>query len=224
MNNYPLKNYTKPKILIADDNPAIVQTVFKCFSEHSQAYELLGAHNGETAYLIARDEIPDLVILDWEMPVMSGIEVLDCLQRHSETQDIPVIIATGVQIEESNLEEALSRGAVDYIRKPFSRIELISRAKAALRLADLHQREKQSMQSMIDHRNRELSTIAIQVAQKNEVLGDIEQRLKPLLARNTSLRTVLTIWTWMVTGRGLNCILKKYTLLFSMACGIIARN
>ncbi|OJJ16776.1 hypothetical protein BKI52_33260 [marine bacterium AO1-C] len=187
--NFPVQ--TPKKILVADDNPDVIETIFQYFSDAHQPYELLNACNGAIAYQIAQEELPDLIIMDWEMPIMSGLEVIGHLKKLEETRHIPIIIATGVQTGDRNLEEALEGGAVDYIRKPFGRLELLARSKSAMRMAALHQKEKMLMQSVIDAQNRELSTIALQVAQKNELLEGIVKKLQPIAVKNTVVRTYL---------------------------------
>jgi len=182
---------SEKKILVADDNPAILKTIFKYFSEANPAYEVLYAYNGAFAYQVASEELPDLIILDWDMPMLSGVEVITSLKKQEKTSEIPIIIITGVQIEDQNLEEALGKGAIDYIRKPFSRVELLARAKSALKLAELHQQQKNMMQSVIDAKNRELATIAIQVGQKNQILEDITQQLETITTKNAQIKKCL---------------------------------
>jgi CheY-like chemotaxis protein len=181
----------RKKILVADDNPAVIETIFKYFTDTHQPYELLNACNGAIAYEVAREELPDLIIMDWEMPMLSGLEVMKYLKKHEETRQIPIIIATGTQIEDRNLEQALETGAIDYIRKPFGRLELLARSKAAMRMTALHQREKTLLQSVIDTQNRELSTIALQMAQKNELLEGVVKNFQPLATKDTSVRKFL---------------------------------
>lgn len=97
----------------------------------------------------------------------------------------------GTQIEDCNLEEALEKGAIGYIRKPFSRVELLARSRAAMRLAAMHQREKTLLQSVIDAQNRELSTVALQIAQKNELLDGIVKKFQPIASQNQSVKAYL---------------------------------
>jgi len=169
---------TKPKrILVVDDDPSVIKAAFRCFSGNHPKYDLWSAPEGQVALQLALDQLPDLIITDWQMPGLSGIEVIQHLQAQETTQHIPVIITTGVNVEDAHLEKALEAGAVDYLRKPFSKVELLARSRTALRLAELHKREKQLMQSVIDHKDRELSSTMIQVVQKNKLLTNIQQKL-----------------------------------------------
>jgi len=159
--NNPTKN-----ILVADDDPSIVHTIFTHFEATNQPYKLLNAPNREIALQLAKQEKLHLILLDWQMPGLNGLEVITFLQNHPDTLHIPVIIMTGVKVLDVHLEEAFNRGATDYIRKPFSKVELLARAHTAIRLLELHQREKELMQAMIAHKNRELLTITAQISQK----------------------------------------------------------
>jgi len=191
MNIQPLPSTIKQKILIVDDNPSIIKTISKYFTDTQEPYELLSARNGDIASQIAIKELPDLIIMDWEMPGFSGIEVMKYLKTITETRHIPIIMATGEQTEDYHLEEALKRGATDYIRKPFSRLELLARAQSALCIAALRRQEKNMMQSLIDAKNRQLSSIALQVAHKNELLINIAKKLEPLALKNALAKDCL---------------------------------
>ncbi|HAS44393.1 MAG TPA: hypothetical protein DCS93_28200 [Microscillaceae bacterium] len=182
---------TKSYVLIVDDDPAIIQTTFKHFSEAQSPYHLWSALNGKEACQIAVEQSLDLIIMDWDMPVMNGLQAIQWLQNNEATRAIPIIVTTGVNVDDKHLEKALQVGAVDYLRKPFSRIELLARAKTALRLAKLHQQEKQLMELSIAHKNRELSMITVQVIQKNQLFNDIQKQLKEGLHDHQALQKAI---------------------------------
>lgn len=106
------------------------------FQKYRQNYNIYQAPNGKVAFQIASDKQPDLIILDWDMPVMSGLEAMNQLKTQETTKEIPIIITTGTMIEDIHLSEALERGAIDYIRKPINALELIARIRSALRLSN----------------------------------------------------------------------------------------
>ncbi len=180
------------QILIVDDNPETLRTVIQYFEEYQENYRLLNAPNGYIAYEIAGKAIPDLIIMDWDMPIMNGMEALTLLKANGKTRDIPVIVATGRMTDDEHLKEALNKGAMDYLRKPFSKIELIARSRSAIRLAkymqeiresnakvqELYLREKELMQDVIDRKIRELTTLSAEVARKNEILSEIQEKLQ----------------------------------------------
>jgi len=123
------------KILIVDDDPGILKMLIDILVQNS-AYEVLTAGDGKAACAIAASELPDIIITDWEMPIMNGIEVVKELKRNPLTSDIPIIISTGVMIEASHMNHAFVSGAVDYIRKPFNEIELNARIENMIQISD----------------------------------------------------------------------------------------
>ncbi|OYT11813.1 MAG: hypothetical protein B6I18_02805 [Bacteroidetes bacterium 4572_112] len=131
-----------PKVLIVDDDIAHLEAIIDIIEESSCNYEIFSALNGKTALEITQKEMPDLIITDWEMPTMSGIEFIEQLKNDQKSIDIPVIMCTGIMTTSENLETALKVGAVDYIRKPVDKIELIARIKANLHLAEKYNEVK----------------------------------------------------------------------------------
>lgn len=117
-------------ILVVDDEPAICDMI--CTSLEMAGYQTRKAANGQIALQMIFNEQPDLVILDWMMPMMSGIELTTRLKRDPITADVPIILLTARSVEEDKVR-GLEAGADDYIVKPFSPRELIARIKAVLR-------------------------------------------------------------------------------------------
>ncbi len=134
-------------ILIVDDQPENLQVITDIFIKSKLQYEILQAPNGKIALKIIEKVLPDLIITDWEMPEMDGIEFIKQLKQNANTVDIPVIMCTGVMTSSKNLETSLQAGAVDYIRKPIDEIELIARTRANLHLADNYVKIKQLNES-----------------------------------------------------------------------------
>ena len=120
-------------VLIVDDEAAI-RDMLKIALEMA-GFQCLEARNAHEAQVTITDFSPDLVLLDWMMPEVSGIELLRRWRRHPETKDIPVIMLTA-KTETENLVKGLDTGADDYISKPFSPQELVARINAILRRAD----------------------------------------------------------------------------------------
>lgn len=117
-------------ILVVDDEPSIREMLV--ISLESAGYNVLQAENAKTAHSLVLDKHPDLILLDWMMPVTTGLELLRRLKRDEMTDHIPVIMLTA-KAEESSKISGLDSGADDYIAKPFSPRELLSRIKAILR-------------------------------------------------------------------------------------------
>ena len=117
-------------ILVVDDETSIREMLV--ISLESAGYNVLQAENAKTAHSLVLDKHPDLILLDWMMPVTTGLELLRRLKRDEMTDHIPVIMLTA-KAEESSKILGLDSGADDYIAKPFSPRELLSRVKAILR-------------------------------------------------------------------------------------------
>jgi two-component system phosphate regulon response regulator PhoB len=117
-------------ILVVDDETSIREMLV--ISLESAGYNVLQAENAKTAHSLVLDKLPDLILLDWMMPVTTGLELLRRLKRDEMTDHIPVIMLTA-KAEESSKISGLDSGADDYIAKPFSPRELLSRIKAILR-------------------------------------------------------------------------------------------
>lgn len=117
-------------ILVVDDETSIREMLV--ISLESAGYNVLQAENAKTAHSLVLDKHPDLILLDWMMPVTAGLELLRRLKRDEMTDHIPVIMLTA-KAEESSKISGLDSGADDYIAKPFSPRELLSRIKAILR-------------------------------------------------------------------------------------------
>jgi two-component system, OmpR family, phosphate regulon response regulator PhoB len=120
------------KILIVEDEPAIAELLR--YTMASAGFGVVTSGDGEEAETLAMDENPDLIVLDWMLPSVSGIELCRRLRSRKETQTIPIIMLTA-RGEEADKLRGLSTGADDYMVKPFSTPELVARVKAILRRA-----------------------------------------------------------------------------------------
>jgi two-component system cell cycle response regulator len=118
------------RVLVADDS-GLVRSMMR---DHLMAagYEVLEAQDGQEALERIRDTVPDVVLLDRDMPRLDGLSVLDAMQADEATAAIPVVFVTG-RATASELAEGLGRGAHDYVRKPVEAAELIARVRSALR-------------------------------------------------------------------------------------------
>lgn len=121
---------TGKTVLIVDDEAAIREMISVALQ--MAGYRCLEADNAQNAHAIVVDHQPDIILLDWMMPDVSGIELARRLKRETAYADIPIIMLTA-RSEEDNKIQGLEAGADDYITKPFSPRELIARLKAVLR-------------------------------------------------------------------------------------------
>ena len=162
-------------ILIADDEPN--QLELMSFNLSNAGYSIIKATNGKEAIELIENHSPDLIILDWMMPKMSGIDVCRTLRSRPETKQIPIIILSA-RSEDSDKSLGLDTGADDYISKPFSPKELISRVKALLRRA-----RPALVNDILQHNDLTLSLSEMKVTFKNNnvKLGPKEFKLLTLL-------------------------------------------
>ena len=122
----------KPLVLIAEDEAALATLLD--YNLEKEGYETLLAADGEEALLLVAERAPDLVVLDWMLPGVSGIEICRRLRARKQTADTAIIMLTA-RAEESERIRGLNTGADDYLTKPFSMAELLARVHALLRRA-----------------------------------------------------------------------------------------
>ncbi len=121
---------SKPTVLLVEDEPA--QREVLSYNLDAEGFRVVAADNGEDALMLVDEEGPDIIILDWMMPKLSGIEVCRRLKMRPETRSIPIIMLSA-RAEEVDRIRGLETGADDYVIKPYSVLELMARARAQLR-------------------------------------------------------------------------------------------
>jgi len=120
----------RPRILVVDDEAA--QREIIVYNLEAAGFEVMSADNGEDAVLMVQEEHPNLIVLDWMMPKLSGLEVCRQLRSNKETKAIPIILLSA-RSEDVDKVRGLEIGADDYVSKPFSVVELMARINAQLR-------------------------------------------------------------------------------------------
>ena len=162
-------------ILIADDEPNQLELMH--FNLKGAGFSIIKASNGLEALELIENHSPDLIILDWMMPKMSGIDVCRTLRSRSDTKLLPIIILSA-RSEDSDKSLGLDTGADDYISKPFSPKELLSRVKALLRRS-----RPALVNDILQHNNLTLSLGEMEVTyfDKEVKLGPKEFKLLTLL-------------------------------------------
>jgi len=121
---------TAPHILVIEDEPAQMELI--SYNLEAQGFQVTRADNGEDGLLQVKEILPDLIVLDWMLPGVSGIEVCRQVKKHKTTRKVPVIMLTA-RGEEADRVRGLDTGADDYVVKPYSVNELIARVRALLR-------------------------------------------------------------------------------------------
>lgn len=120
----------RARILVVDDEAA--QREIIVYNLEAAGFEVMSADNGEDAVLMVQEEHPNLIVLDWMMPKLSGLEVCRQLRSNKETKAIPIILLSA-RSEDVDKVRGLEIGADDYVSKPFSVVELMARINAQLR-------------------------------------------------------------------------------------------
>jgi two-component system, OmpR family, phosphate regulon response regulator PhoB len=120
------------RVLIVEDEAPLAELLR--YNLEAEGFQVSHAESGEEAEILVAEERPDLVLLDWMLPQVSGIELCRRLRARPETRAIPIVMLTA-RGEEGDRIRGLSTGADDYVVKPFSLPELMARVKAILRRA-----------------------------------------------------------------------------------------
>lgn len=157
-------------ILIVDDEDAIRDMI--SMSLQLNGYQCLHASTALEAHALVVEHRPDLILLDWMMPGISGLELARRLRRDNTAKNIPIIMLTA-KGEEDNKIEGLDSGADDYITKPFSTKELTARIKALLR------RSSSGEEASLEYNGLAIDPVAHRVTAKGEALklGPTEYRM-----------------------------------------------
>ena len=170
----------KPLVLIVEDEPPLVEVLRYNFQ--SAGFDTLTTMDGEEALIMVEEESPDLIVLDWMLPGLSGIEVCRMIRERRKTRASPIIMLTA-RGEEGDRIRGLDAGADDYVVKPFSPNELVARARAVIR------RTRPALaEEVLNYGGVEMDLAAHQVRREGRAihLGPTEYRLlRVLLERPT---------------------------------------
>jgi len=161
----------RARMLLVEDDASLAELLVWHFSREN--FEVQHTIDGEEALLLARETPPDIVLLDWMVEGISGIEVCRRLRRAAETQNVPIIMLTA-RGEEEDRVRGLETGADDYVTKPFSPRELVARVGAVLR------RVRPALAGeALSYSDLEMDTVGHKVRRSGEVipLGPTEFRL-----------------------------------------------
>jgi len=189
------------KILIADDSEVNLMIMRDILSD--EGYEVCVAKNGKIAVAQTLFRQPDLILMDWQMPVMSGIDALEIIKQNPKTSEIPVIMVTGIATTAEHLHVAYQKGAIDFIKKPFEKIELLARVKAILSFVTYYK-------LVISNKNNELSSSLLQLSRLTELHEQISKKLTRLKEDFPELESQINEITGNVSVRLLNEAWKRY--------------
>ena len=202
-----MQNY---KVLIIDDLVENLQVIVSVFSKYLPNYEIFQTNKPENAIDIALDTQPDLIITDWEMPNITGLELIQNFKSNKLTKSIPIIMATGVMVTTDNLRMALDAGAIDYIRKPIDPIELIARTNSALLLTDYYNQ-------IVKQKDEELTESSLHLIKSNEFINGFANKLdkvKEIVTQNDAIKQ-LELLKEQILQRSKEASWNRFNLSFS---------
>jgi DNA-binding response OmpR family regulator/DNA-binding CsgD family transcriptional regulator len=187
------------QILIVDDDPKQLKILTGHLIEYNPGYKLLIATNGKAGFEIALKNKPDLILMDWEMPVMNGLDTIRLLKASEETKSIPIIMVTGTHGEPEKLKAVLDAGAIDFVNKPFNSVELIARIGTQIRQIetfrkshlqqeiisrqekDLIEKEKDFLKQELDYQSKQLTMQTVSIVHHAELLQSVIDDINTIL-------------------------------------------
>jgi adenylate cyclase len=170
--------HTPPRILVVDDNEANRDILVTRLAVHD--YELLQAGDGEEALAVAREYLPDVILLDVMMPKMDGIEVCRLLKNDPNFPFTPIVLVTA-KSDSRDVVEGLEAGADEYLTKPVDLMSLAARVKSVLRLKELHDKAQSQATDLTKWSQTLEQRVTGQVAEI-ERIGRLKRFLAPQIA------------------------------------------
>ena len=161
-------------LLIVDDLVENLRVIVSIFEQNRPDLVIYQANSGKMALEVASKILPEIILTDWDMPNMSGIDLVLELKKRKATRDIPVIMATGIMLSPKNLSEALEAGAVDFLTRPINAVELLARSHSALLLSEQHK-------NALAEKDRQLAEIALNITKNDAFLNKFKKRMEDLL-------------------------------------------
>jgi DNA-binding response OmpR family regulator/DNA-binding CsgD family transcriptional regulator len=183
------------KILIVDDDRSILENCVNYL--HNSQFKTMVASNGDLGFKISVEKIPDLILMDWNMPILDGIETIELLKTNNSTIDIPIIMMTA-QSDIEHIKKSFDKGVIDYIKKPIDYNELVIRVKSALKLIssyreisklkieqlemekELQRLKNVDLSNKITAKSNELYLNGLHISQMNDVLSRTISRFQKL--------------------------------------------
>ncbi|OJJ21652.1 hypothetical protein BKI52_14180 [marine bacterium AO1-C] len=170
-------------LLVVDDDKQSLQTINYYLQQSPEKYQVMSATNGALALQVLGKKIPELIITDWDMPHVNGLELIRRVKKNPATAHLPIIIITGINTTPENLQEALEVGADDFLRKPLNYVELYARTAATLKIYRYMRTIEQQKQDIAAQKHRELSSKTVELIQKREFLIEIRDKINAVLPK-----------------------------------------
>ncbi|MFK5892591.1 MAG: response regulator [Pseudomonadota bacterium] len=199
------------KILIVDDLVDNLKLMVAIFEKYQPYYELFQTSNSVNALEIAIKTMPDLIITDWKMPEMDGIELIKQLKDETLTSNIPILIVTGIMQSSNDLYTALEEGAVDFVRKPLEPIELIARTNSAINTSKNHKER-------IEAKNIELAENALYLVKNGEFIVELTKKMQflkdHLKGKDHQTEDILNELIYLVNSKTSDDSLQRFNIAF----------
>jgi len=142
------------RIIVVDDDPIFGKIIHRILQDLDHEIKILQAGNAAEALEMLKTETPHLIITDWDMPGISGIEFCRKIHANPDFEDIPVIMCTGINTSSENLKTAFEAGVVDFIRKPIDKMELLSRVNSMLKLTESYKTIKNQKEEILNEKQK----------------------------------------------------------------------
>lgn len=178
-------------ILVVDDDPQNRLVAVEQLMQASKDYKVLSAPSSDIALTLIERHPIDLLLLDWEMPGISGIDLLKKLKASKDHQQIPVIMYTGIMTAAQSLQMALDAGADDFLRKPADPTELRARVNSILLKENYFKQLLKAEQEKYNIKVQELSSTLLQMTERNQLLQEIKADLAEISPSTIRIRKVL---------------------------------
>ncbi len=166
-------------ILVVDDQAANIKLISLLLKEMGLGKKIFSAPNGKIAMDLVEKVIPDLILSDWGMPEMNGLELLKKLKASDRTKDVPFIMFSAVKIDAESMKESFDAGVHDYLKKPFDRLEFMARVNATLKLQNAYLKIKKN--------NEEIANQTKLISKQHEELqklNDLKDKILSIISHD----------------------------------------
>ena len=201
------------KILVVDDSINNLKVIISIIKKYFPDQMIYQANSGKNAVSVLNNIKPDIILTDWDMPEMSGIELARTVRNNLVTENIPVIITTGIMVSPENLKEALDAGAVDYIRKPINPTELFARINSAIKLAEkkmelIREKERKIVESAIltNHINHFVQRLLFLIEENKTDIPEIQDLKRKIAEQICKINSTLKDDGWKTFSRSFNTL------------------
>ena len=181
-----------PKILVVNDREPGYNITASYLKQNARKYSILTVVNGAEAYQVAAKEHPDLIIIDWEIPVMDGLDSVEKFKKTEMTQQIPVMVLSGIYKTPENTHPALETGSNDFISCSLDSTGFLAMVKSTLALTYHYQQEitrmqkaKKQLEENLRQKEQELVILAINNTYKRNLLVSLKKEIKKNLKKET---------------------------------------